>query len=105
MKKTASVLVIAILASLASHASADPGKKEGHGRGHQYKEEYWEGDCKVKRKVNKHGDVKEERKCKAPPPDRYQAYDTVVEERVVYPVREAPPPREPGVSINVHLGR
>lgn len=54
-------------------ASADPWKDEsGHGRGKhghrkhkgEYKEEYWDGHCKVKRKLDKNGEYEEERKCK-----------------------------------------
>lgn len=49
---------------------ADPHKDEGgHGRkgrhgGHEHKEEYWEGKCKVERKWKKNGEFKEERNCK-----------------------------------------
>jgi surface antigen len=56
-------------------AHADPDKDEsGHRRGHkhgEYKEEFWDGNCKVERKWGKHGEYKEEVKCKGrdrPPP-------------------------------------
>lgn len=43
--------------------------KHGHGHGHghknEYKEEYWDGNCKVERKW-KDDEYKEERKCRAP---------------------------------------
>lgn len=48
---------------------AAPWKDEsghGKGRGHErreYKEEYWDGGCKVKRKQDKNGEYEEERKC------------------------------------------
>jgi len=61
------LLVAAML--LAVPASADPDKDEsGKGRHHgkrEFKEEFWDGDCKVKRK-SKDGEYKEERKCRAP---------------------------------------
>jgi hypothetical protein len=54
-------------------AAADPHKDEsghGHGRGkhgkhagREYKEKYWDGNCKVERKFGKNGEYKEERKC------------------------------------------
>jgi len=49
-------------------ALADPWKDEsGHGwRGGEYKEEYWDGRCKIERKWEKDGD-KEERKCDGRP--------------------------------------
>ncbi len=50
-------------------ASADPWKDEsGHGRHHhhrEYKEEYWDGPCKVKREY-KNGKYKEKRECERP---------------------------------------
>jgi hypothetical protein len=63
-----SLLAAAILfAPLA--AAADPYKDEGgHGKrkysSREYKEEYWDGNCKVERKWEKGGEYKEERKCK-----------------------------------------
>lgn len=33
-------------------------------KGDEYKEEYWDGPCKVKRKWKGNGEYKEERKCK-----------------------------------------
>lgn len=55
---------------------ADPDKDEsGHGKrrhGHrEYKEEYWDGNCKVERKWEKSGEYKEERKCKNRGPAYY----------------------------------
>ena len=62
----------ALLASgLVVPALADPHKDEsGHARGkgrhgdREYKEESWDGRCKVERKLEKGGEYKEERKCK-----------------------------------------
>ncbi|MEJ1166408.1 hypothetical protein V9K97_22070 [Variovorax sp. CCNWLW186] len=62
--------LLALLAGGMSSTMADPHKDEsGHGRkgrhgGHEYKEEYRDGWCKVERKWDKNGEFKEERKCK-----------------------------------------
>lgn len=61
-----------------------------------YKEEYWDGNCKVERKFKKNGDYKEERKCKGGAP----AY--VVPAPVQAPMPVAPligPVIEPGITI------
>lgn len=71
MRKLHILLLPAVLAILPLTASADPWKDEsGHGKdrrhgSHEYKEEYWDGNCKVERK-HKNGNYKEERKCKGP---------------------------------------
>ena len=66
-----------------------------HGRyykGDDYKEEFWVGNCKIKRKWKGNGEYKEERKCK----DRPVAY-------------QAPPPPpvyyqpEPALVISPHV--
>lgn len=64
-------LVALVASGLVVPAMADPHKDErGHGRGkgrhgdREYKEEYWDGRCKVERKWEKGGEYKEERKCK-----------------------------------------
>lgn len=68
MKKPAMSLLLVALASVSSIASADSWKGEsGKGRhGREYKQEFWDGHCKVERKFKKNGDFKEERKCKGP---------------------------------------
>ena len=72
MKTPALILLQAFLIALPMLSHADPWKDEsGHGkrRGHdrrEYKEDYWDGHCKVERKVKKNGDYKEERKCDGP---------------------------------------
>lgn len=49
------------LSSLATAASWD----DDRGRGNrEFKQEYWDGDCKVKREAKKDGEYKEERECK-----------------------------------------
>lgn len=44
----------------------DRGHRHGHGRYKrgEYKEEFWDGRCKVERKVDKKGRYKEERECR-----------------------------------------
>jgi Ni/Co efflux regulator RcnB len=72
--KTISTLALAFSVVAAPFAAfADPHKDEsGHGkRRHgraEYKQEYWDGNCKVERKLEKNGDYKEERKCKGGQP-------------------------------------
>ncbi len=66
-KRLLSGLVMLTLVS-AGAAQADPWKNgKGHGpsgwRGGDWKEEYWDGACKVERKWRKDGGYKEERKC------------------------------------------
>ncbi|WP_373377092.1 hypothetical protein [Cupriavidus nantongensis] len=76
-RSTVALLVLPIVLGTASFSvQADPWKDEsghGYGRKHKggdYKEEYWDGRCKVERKWEKSGEFKEERKCK----DRPAAY-------------------------------
>lgn len=99
------------LVAVSSGAAADPWKDEsGHGRhgkhGQEYKEEYWDGNCKVERKVKKNGDTKVERKCKGPsrPVARHDHYDEpAVRERVYYPAYDNAPRRNPEVAIDVRI--
>lgn len=67
--KTLALASLALAIGLATPlATADPDKDEsGHGRkrhGREYKEEYWDGNCKIERKWKRNGDYKEERKCR-----------------------------------------
>lgn len=66
MKLIHTPLLAALLLTPFSFALADRDKDEsGHGKHrHSYKEEYWDGHCKVERKFKSNGDYKEERKCK-----------------------------------------
>ena len=72
-------------------ALADRDKDEsGHGHkrhgGREFKEEYWEGNCKVERKLEKNGDYKEERKCKGGHREHAHAHPVVVQPvTVIYP--------------------
>lgn len=66
--RTVHALFFGAFLALPLAASADPWKDEsGHGRRHhhEYKEEYWDGPCKVKREY-KHGKYKEKRECERP---------------------------------------
>lgn len=103
MKHTALILVLtALAAGMAAPALADPDKDESgrgrHGRGHgrgEYKQEYWDGRCKVERKVGKHGEYKEERKCRAPagPAQAYRPHHGAP------PVVHAPAAPAPGIHV------
>jgi surface antigen len=65
MKIANALLALSIACGLAAPALADP--PEGRGwkkHGHESKEEYWDGNCKVERKWKHNGDYTEERKCK-----------------------------------------
>ncbi len=74
MKTISKFLFAFALASLPALSAADPWKDEsGHGKGHghgrdrhDYKDEYWDGHCKVERKLERNGEYKEERKCQLP---------------------------------------
>lgn len=100
MKKLLALLLSAAVV-LPLQAVADPDKDEsghgrGRGRGHdkrEFKEEYWDGNCKVERKYEKHGRYKEERKCKGPRHGYYEAAPVYVP--VHPPVRQ-----DPGITIN-----
>lgn len=65
MKNMLKSMVLLALASSSALAVADPWKDEsGKGRhGREFKQEYWDGNCKVEKKWEK-GEYKEERKCK-----------------------------------------
>lgn len=89
----------------AGPALADPDKDEsGHGRGRhrEYKEEYWNGHCKVERKWEKDGDYKEERKCEGGERHGHRARPVAVypQPTVVYPpwvaVEQSGPGYRPG---------
>lgn len=72
--------------------------ESGHGRGRGYerrefKEEYWDGNCKVERKLEKSGEYKEERKCKAPRRVYYERAPVYVPAQPAVVV-------EPGITIH-----
>ena len=89
--KTAHALLLGALLALPLAVSADPWKDEsGHGRRHhdEYKEEYWDGPCKVKREY-KNGKYKEKRECERSRHSHYHdrpVYDYGIPEIVIEPV-------------------
>lgn len=65
------VLGALMVAPLA--ANADSWHTEGyHRHTKEYKHEYWDGNCKVKREYKRNGNYKEKRSCKRPD---YKQYD------------------------------
>jgi len=80
-------------------ALADSWKDEsGHGRGcghdrREFKEEYWDGNCKVERKLEKNGEYKEERKCKGPSHGYYERSPVYVSAQPAIIV-------EPGITVH-----
>lgn len=86
---------VIVLAALPLAASADPWKDEsGHGHGpHEFKEKYWDGNCKVERKLDKHGEYKEKRKCKGPEHGYEERRETV------YVPAQPAVVVEPGITI------
>ncbi|MDH0899711.1 hypothetical protein N5C12_10140 [Comamonas aquatica] len=68
-------------------------RKHEH-RYHAHKQEFWDGQCKVKREWKKNGEYKEKRKCK----DRPVVYQQP------YPVYVAPlPPQGVVIQSQIHL--
>lgn len=53
--------------------------KEGKKHKREYKEEFWDGNCKVERKHKDNGDYKEKRKCKGGKKGDYRHHDDRVE--------------------------
>jgi hypothetical protein len=97
MKKIVGIMVSLACITIAAPVFADPPEGRGykkhhrHEGRHEYKEEYWDGNCKVERKYKKNGDYKEERKCEAEPYySRDDSYDYAPPPPVV--VYDYPPP-------------
>ena len=68
MKALSTIVAALLCGSLSMAVLADPPegrgwKKHNKHPKREYKEEYWDGNCKVERKWNSKGDYKEERKC------------------------------------------
>ncbi len=65
MNRIVCTVVALTFAGIVTPAIAD---RDGHGRsghrGGEYKEVYWEGNCKVERKWERNGRYKEERECR-----------------------------------------
>lgn len=99
MKTTRLLLLPAVLIAFAPAAWSDHGKGFREGRG-EYKEEYWDGHCKVERKFKRNGDYKEERKCKGAPHAYHPAPVYVPAPATVVVPAALPPITEPGVTIH-----
>ena len=85
MHKILSILSICLPAALLTAPLSSFAHDHGHRHHHHkrdYKEEYWDGQCKVERKWKKNGEYKEKRKCK----------DSPVVYRAPQPVYMTPPP-------------
>lgn len=100
LMKHTRLAILALCALLPIAAVADRDKDESghgkHGKGRaEYKHEYSDGHCKVERKLEKNGNYKEERKCRAPQHGPATVY-------VPAPVHVPAPPTiviEPGLVI------
>jgi len=56
-----SAAAVLSLAPLAAEADSD---RHHHRHGREYKEKYWEGNCRVERKWKRNGEYQEKRKCR-----------------------------------------
>ena len=70
MKRSALSLLAGAILFTPLLAAADS-DKDGKHRHREYKDEYWDGHCKVERKWKKNGEYKEKRKCKDDGPAYY----------------------------------
>lgn len=96
MKTIRNLILLAAMSAVSTLAAADSWKdKGGHAR-QEFKETYWDGNCKIERKMKKDGEYKEKRKCKGP---RHAYHD---HPQVIYPVPAPPVVVEPGVTIHGH---
>ena len=68
------ILPLSLLAAPLSALAGDDHHHHRHRHQHrkEYKEEYWDGHCKVERKWKSNGEYKEKRKCRNRP-DAYYA--------------------------------
>ncbi|ADP14378.1 membrane protein 2 [Achromobacter xylosoxidans A8] len=80
---TLSAAALLTLAPLAAQADSD---KHRHRHGREYKEQYWDGACKVERKWKRNGDYQEKRKCR----DDYRHGYVQMPQPVVVPAMPAP---------------
>lgn len=89
MKRILALLSLCIPAAFALAPSASQAHDHHHHK-RDYKEEYWDGQCKVERKWKGNGEYKEKRKCKDRPV-LYQAAPVYV--APPQPVYVAPQPQ------------
>lgn len=103
------LLPLAVLAApMAAVADDDDHRGKKHKR--EYKEEYWDGNCKVEREMKSNGDYKEERKCKDKRRPKYREevrYERVEPVREYYvepePVREYYVEPAPRPRLQIHI--
>jgi hypothetical protein len=111
MKTFASVLLLTTALAVALPAAADPpphanARRDAPGKhkGGEYKESYWDGNCRVEREWKKNGKYKETRDCRgaprearsAPPAPAAESGTIVIKPPTV--VIEAPKlPKPPGL--------
>jgi hypothetical protein len=109
-KYTKLLLPLAFLAFTGAAGADDWKDESGKGKRHErreFREEYWDGNCKVERKMETDGEYKEERKCKPARHASRRDYRVVVpvhEERVYYPepVYES---AKPSISVDLNIRR
>ncbi len=63
MKASAAVVAL-LLSTSALPLAAQAHDHDDHGHHGKHKEVFWDGPCKVERKYEKHGRVKEKRECR-----------------------------------------
>jgi len=99
-------LLPALLLCVHAGAAADPWKDEsGHGRKErreyrEFKEEYWDGNCKVKREFKKDGEYKEKRECKPYRREAREHRHRYAEPAGVYLPRPPAVIVEPGIVVH-----
>jgi surface antigen len=76
-----------VLAALAGVIASPAWPDDDHRRGHhgKHKEEFWDGNCKVKREWKKDGEYKEKRKCKGQDHVQERVHVVMPHPVVVYP--------------------
>jgi hypothetical protein len=78
--KTRDLLLAGALLAVPLAANADSwhyDRWHTHRHHREYKEQYWDGHCKVKREYKRNGDFKEKRDCRAPRYHRYYEREPV----------------------------
>jgi len=77
------------LAPLAAEADSD---RHEHRHGREYKEKYWEGNCRVERKWKRNGEYQEKRKCRDDYHQGYMAPPQVIMPMAAPAIVITPPP-------------
>lgn len=84
-----STAAVLSLAPLAAEADSD---RHHHRHGREYKEKYWEGNCRVERKWKRNGEYQEKRKCRDDYRQGYMAPPQVVMPMTAPAIIINPPP-------------